>query len=350
MATSSAEGATHVRGHPPRTLDKAVELAVPRVGEYSEGYDVGVDTAMARWDEREASRGRGSLAAGDKEQSATAGNLGTVVNGYGPSWGTIEKPPRYDTAGRPVLTGKAGSGEWWRAIPPGYQLVPAGTPEVQRRDSQAETVGGRAFGPERGKRPASGDHPSRQRSKTFKIEGAAGSSATETAEVSTDHSGQEEDEESGVRGWRWWRPARPDTRGRDKETSKEEVSQTGNGAVETCTGHLRAVQAPAVKSLPTARVRIFGEEKRVKLGTGAQYCVAGVAWQAYGERLNVLPPVDITGSVAKVLGVWWFRLSMQYEQIMVVDALIVEGVSTEFLLGEDWMLDKGVKMTSWSVI
>ncbi|GMF55529.1 unnamed protein product [Phytophthora fragariaefolia] len=29
---------------------------------------------------------------------------------------------------------------------------------------------------------------------------------------------------------------------------------------------------------------------------------------------------------------------------MVVDALIVEGASTEFLLGEDWMLDKGVKI------
>ncbi|GMF55531.1 unnamed protein product [Phytophthora fragariaefolia] len=82
------------------------------------------------------------VATGDKEQSAAAGNLGTVVNGYGPSWGTIEKTPHYDTTGRPVLTGKAGSGEWWRAIPPGYQLVPTGTHEVQRQDSQAETVGG----------------------------------------------------------------------------------------------------------------------------------------------------------------------------------------------------------------
>ncbi|KAG6608938.1 Retrovirus Polyprotein [Phytophthora cinnamomi] len=83
---SSAEGATHVRGHRPRTLDEAVELAVPHVGEYGEGYGVGLDTAMARWDEREASRGRGPLAAsapGDKEQSGAAGNFGTVVSGYG---------------------------------------------------------------------------------------------------------------------------------------------------------------------------------------------------------------------------------------------------------------------------
>ncbi|KAG6608941.1 RNA-dependent DNA polymerase [Phytophthora cinnamomi] len=60
------------------------------------------------------------------------------------------------------------------------------------------------------------------------------------------------------------------------------------------------------------------------------------------------PPVDyvegFTGAVAKVLGVWRFRLCTQYEQIMTVDALIVEGASTEFLLGENWMLDKGVKI------
>ncbi|KAE9023028.1 hypothetical protein PR001_g13013 [Phytophthora rubi] len=34
----------------------------------------------------------------------------------------------------------------------------------------------------------------------------------------------------------------------------------------------------------------------------------------------------------------------QYEQHMVVDALIVEGAATEFLLGGDWMLAKGVKI------
>ncbi|EGZ29972.1 hypothetical protein PHYSODRAFT_462599, partial [Phytophthora sojae] len=31
---SSTEGATHVRGHRPKTLDEAVNLAVPHVGEY----------------------------------------------------------------------------------------------------------------------------------------------------------------------------------------------------------------------------------------------------------------------------------------------------------------------------
>ncbi|KAE8902814.1 hypothetical protein PF003_g13215 [Phytophthora fragariae] len=34
---SSGEGATHVCGHRPRTLDEAMNLAVPHVGEYGEG-------------------------------------------------------------------------------------------------------------------------------------------------------------------------------------------------------------------------------------------------------------------------------------------------------------------------
>ncbi|OWZ02185.1 hypothetical protein PHMEG_00026297 [Phytophthora megakarya] len=59
-------------------------------------------------------------------------------------------------------------------------------------------------------------------------------------------------------------------------------------------------------------------------------------------------PVDyvegFTGAVSKVLGVWRFRFRTQYEQTMVVDALVVEGATTEFLLGENWMVQKGVKI------
>ncbi|KAE9292058.1 hypothetical protein PR003_g24861, partial [Phytophthora rubi] len=61
-----------------------------------------------------------------------------------------------------------------------------------------------------------------------------------------------------------------------------------------------------------------------------------------------LPPVDyvegFTGAVSKVLGVWRFRMKTQYGQYMEVDALIIEGATTEFLLGEDWMLSHGVKI------
>ncbi|KAE9041740.1 hypothetical protein PR002_g4295 [Phytophthora rubi] len=48
LSMSSGEGATHVCGHRPRTLDEAMTLAVPHVGEYGEGYGVGLDTAMGR--------------------------------------------------------------------------------------------------------------------------------------------------------------------------------------------------------------------------------------------------------------------------------------------------------------
>ncbi|KAE9317596.1 hypothetical protein PF008_g18700 [Phytophthora fragariae] len=50
---SSNEGATHVRDHRPQTLDEAVNLVVPLVGEYGEEYGVGLETAMTRWGERE---------------------------------------------------------------------------------------------------------------------------------------------------------------------------------------------------------------------------------------------------------------------------------------------------------
>ncbi|ETP44113.1 hypothetical protein F442_09251 [Phytophthora nicotianae P10297] len=112
-------------------------------------------------------------------------------------------------------------------------------------------------------------------------------------------------------------------------------------------GQLRAVQVPAVVALPTARVEVGGEPREIKLDTRAQYSVAGESWRSLGERLNVLPPVDyvegFTGAVSKVRGVWRFRFRTQYEQA-VVDALVVEGAITEFLLGEDWMLQNGVKI------
>ncbi|KAG6623557.1 Retrovirus Polyprotein [Phytophthora cinnamomi] len=171
---SSSEGATHVRGHRPRTLDEAVNMAVPHVGEYGEGYGVGLDSAMARWDEREATNGRGPLTASasvtapsSKEQSGLVGNFGSVVSGYGPMWGTTARPPRYDTSGRPVLSGKASATEWWRAIPPGFELVPAGTSAARGGGSKIQTTSGG----ERGKRPGGGDQNARQRAKALKVEG-----------------------------------------------------------------------------------------------------------------------------------------------------------------------------------
>ncbi|KAJ8525454.1 hypothetical protein ON010_g15660 [Phytophthora cinnamomi] len=149
-------------------------MAGPHVGEYGEGYGVGLDSAMARWDEREAAHGRGPFtatasvtASSSKEQSGLVGNFGSVVSGYGPMWGTTARPPRYDTLGRPVLSGKASATEWWRAIPPGFELVPAGTSAARGGDSKNQTTSGG----ERGKRPGGGDQNARQRAKAFKVEG-----------------------------------------------------------------------------------------------------------------------------------------------------------------------------------
>ncbi|KAE9102234.1 hypothetical protein PF010_g14178 [Phytophthora fragariae] len=82
-------------------------------------------------------------------------------------WGATNKPPRYDTSGRPVLSGKASATEWWRAIPPGFELVPAGTQATKTGDSKVQTtIGGKP-----GKRPGGGDQNVKHRAKAFKVEG-----------------------------------------------------------------------------------------------------------------------------------------------------------------------------------
>ncbi|EGZ29762.1 hypothetical protein PHYSODRAFT_477749 [Phytophthora sojae] len=100
---------------------------------------------MAAWDERESASGRGPLAAAraarDQEQTGLSGNKGTVVTGYGPMWGKVQKPPRYDTEGRPVSNGKTSLDEWWKAIPPGFQLVPTNQGSAAN-SSKIQTGGG----------------------------------------------------------------------------------------------------------------------------------------------------------------------------------------------------------------
>ncbi|KAE8890144.1 hypothetical protein PF002_g21724 [Phytophthora fragariae] len=125
------------------------------------------------------------------------------------------------------------------------------------------------------------------------------------------------------------------------------VESSGDRGQPRCVDQLRAVQAPIVDSLPTAVMRVHGERRRIKLDTGARYSVAG-EWRQYDEKQHVLPPVDyvdgFTGAASRVLGVWRFKFRTQYEQTMEVDALIVEGATDEFLLGESWMMKKGIKI------
>ncbi|KAE8960937.1 hypothetical protein PR002_g30056 [Phytophthora rubi] len=54
---SSVTGATHVRGHRPKTLDEALKVAIPQVGDYGEGYGIRLEEAMTAWDAREGTSG-----------------------------------------------------------------------------------------------------------------------------------------------------------------------------------------------------------------------------------------------------------------------------------------------------
>ncbi|KAE9311936.1 hypothetical protein PR003_g19894 [Phytophthora rubi] len=59
-------------------------------------------------------------------------------------------------------------------------------------------------------------------------------------------------------------------------------------------------------------------------------------------------PVDVVegfgGGTSRVLGVWRFVGTALYQQCITVDALLVEWQSDELLIGEDWMVERQVKM------
>jgi hypothetical protein len=95
-----------------------------------------------------------------------------VVSGYEPMWGTATIQPRYDTAGRPVGASKTCPSDWWKAIPPGYQLVPAGGSPVNSKTQTGD--GGGA-----GKRAhvGQGERAAKRPSKTFKVEATSHESA-----------------------------------------------------------------------------------------------------------------------------------------------------------------------------
>lgn len=122
----------------------------------------------------------------------------------------------------------------------------------------------------------------------------------------------------------------------------------GNQGRPACVGKLRAARATTFDLLPTATIEVKGQRRAVKIDTGAQYCVAGASWSALGTRVKDPPPVDymegFSGAAVKVLGVWRFHFRTQYLQPMQVDALLVDCDTEDFLIGEDWMYSRGVKI------
>ncbi|EGZ18340.1 hypothetical protein PHYSODRAFT_497923, partial [Phytophthora sojae] len=89
---------------------------------------------------------------------------------------------------------------------------------------------------------------------------------------------------------------------------------------------------------------VGGVQQYVKIDGGARYFVAGTKWMARGERKQVDAPVmyveGIGGFLLDVLGVWTFSMANVYEQmewLVTIDACIVEGCTSEFLVGVDFL-------------
>ncbi|KAE9059803.1 hypothetical protein PF007_g30828 [Phytophthora fragariae] len=112
---------------------------------------------------------------------------------------------------------------------------------------------------------------------------------------------------------------------------------------------LRAAGSGSPSCLPTALLALTKTHtQEVRLDSCAQFSVAGAELRKYGRSLTRDAPVDIVegfgGGTSRVLGVWRFVGTTQYQQRITIDAPLVEGQGDELLIGEDWMVDRQVKM------
>ncbi|KAG3055943.1 hypothetical protein PI124_g23056 [Phytophthora idaei] len=108
------------------------------------------------------------------------------------------------------------------------------------------------------------------------------------------------------------------------------------------------VYAEADDRLPTATVMIDDVHRDTKLDSGARFSVAGTERMAYGNRVKCEAPVDyvegIGGFLLDVLGVWRFEMNTVFGEVLHVDACIVSGGTSDFLLGVDFMKTRGAIM------
>ncbi|KAE8990435.1 hypothetical protein PF011_g18356 [Phytophthora fragariae] len=92
---------------------------------------------------------------------------------------------------------------------------------------------------------------------------------------------------------------------------------------------LRAAGSGSPNCLPTALLALTKTHtQEVRLDSCAQFSVAGVELRKHQPSL----------------GVWRFVGTTQYQQRITIDALLVEGQGDELLIGEDWMVERQVKM------
>ncbi|GMF50459.1 unnamed protein product [Phytophthora fragariaefolia] len=121
------------------------------------------------------------------------------------------------------------------------------------------------------------------------------------------------------------------------------------GGTTTRVAQLRTANAGSPSCLPTALLtftKIHTQE--VRLDSCAQFSIAGIELRRFGQCITRDAPVDIVegfgGGTSRVLGVWRFVGTTQYQQRITIDALVVDGQGDGFLVGEDWMVQQQVKM------
>ncbi|KAE8974204.1 hypothetical protein PF011_g24954 [Phytophthora fragariae] len=127
-----------------------------------------------------------------------------------------------------------------------------------------------------------------------------------------------------------------------------ELRKVGDQA-DVRVAQLRAAGSGSPSCLPTALLSLTRTHtQEVRLDSCAQFSVAGVELRKYGRCLTRDAPVDIVegfgGGTNRVLGVWRFVGTTQYQQRITIDALLVEGQGDELLIGEDLMVERQVKM------
>ncbi|GMF20644.1 unnamed protein product [Phytophthora fragariaefolia] len=95
--------------------------------------------------------------------------------------------------------------------------------------------------------------------------------------------------------------------------------------------------------LPTATVLVSNERKCIK----SDSC-AGPEWVRYGDRISRDAPVDfvegVGGFTLDVIGAWHLAFRSVFNELIEIDACIVSGCTSEFLVGVDLMKAHGAIM------
>ncbi|OWZ09828.1 LOW QUALITY PROTEIN: hypothetical protein PHMEG_00017409 [Phytophthora megakarya] len=127
-----------------------------------------------------------------------------------------------------------------------------------------------------------------------------------------------------------------DERVRVNEKARVNLVRHEGTVTSTETNKSTDVNVEASDGLPTAAMLVEGVTQRVKIDSGARYCVAGTDWIARGERKRVDAPVayveGIGGFLLNVLGVWTFDMVNVYGQKYQLMRALWTNVRTSFLL------------------